>query len=695
MGQETTPFDDPVRDNWYRYQYMRDSLHQDFVDKARRCEEYVAGLQWDPADLQTLKQSGRPAMTINKILPAVDHLTGEQLFNRADIAFRPARGGANAEVADALTKTHMNIAQSNRLSWVRTDVFADGLVTGRGFFDVRIDIDSNFMGDIRVKKAPSEMVMLDPDAQEYDPASWSDVGRSYWTGLNDMKMLYGPEIAKELEQVPSGYSPYTFTDDDFVRDGTFSAPTGNNRTLTQAYLPYGVQKFFRVFERQHFVVTNGRVFVDMTHGEIVPVPETWDHNRLSDFLQNNRDVHVMQKQIKKIRWTATAGPVTVHDAWSPYRYFTIVPFFPHYRNGRTHGVVEHLLSPQDIFNKSRSQELHVVNTTANSGYIVQDNNLVNMTERQLENVGAQTGLVIVVKDVSQIDKIKPNQVPTGLDRVSFKAEDDLKNIAQISDSETGFTREDVSGRAIRANQAAGSTSFAPLFDNLARTDNLLAHRILNLIQTFYTEPRLIHVIGTKPGQQDQSIVVNEVTTEGKILNDLSLGEYEVIVTSEPDRDSFEESQFDHAVEMRKDLGIEIPDEFIIRVSKLRDKEELLQAMNPADPEQEEFDKQLANQTAVAELEKLRAEGADKKADALLKSVRAASEKINIDQGQSGGLSPELAGEAKIKAFATNQEHQNERDMENLKFMNQLSLMHEQHVLDKQLEQNKPKTSPAT
>lgn len=685
------PFNDPAKDNWYRYQYMRDAGHKEFVDKARVCEAFVAGQQWDAQDLNKLRESGRPALTINKLLSTVDHLKGEQLFNRASIGFRPARGMANAEVADALTKTHLNIAQANRMSWVRTDVFEDGLVTGRGYFDARIDINSNFMGDVRVKRIAPELIMLDPDASEYDPQSWSDVGKSSWVSLSEIQMLYGKRKAKELEPIEPGYSPYDFADDDFVRDGTFAhAAHGRSRHMAQSYYPYGVQKFFRLFERQYYEVTNGNVFVDSVHGEIVPVPEPWDDERIGEFLRVNESVHVMRKLIRKIRWSVTAGPLTLHDSWSPYGYFTVVPFFPHFRQGRTHGVVEHLLNPQEAFNKTRSQELHVINTSANSGWITQDNNLVNMTERQLETRGSQSGVVIVVKDVSQLEKIKPNQVPSGLDRASYKSEEDMKNIAGVSDAQTGFAREDVSGKALRANQAAGSTSFAPLFDNLARSDNLLGNRILNLVQTFYTEPRLLHIIGTKPGQDDEAIVVNEVTAEGEILNDLSLGEYEVVVTSEPERDTYEDSQYDHAVEMRKELGIEIPDEFIIRASKLRDKEEVIAAMNPVDPEQEQFEKEIAQETQLAELESLRAEGANKKADALLKSVRAASEQINIQKGEEGGLSPELIGEAKVTMIEQNQKHENEKEILTIELMNNLKIMREQHLLDVRKDRLAPK-----
>ena len=698
QGLILPPSVDQARDNWYRYQYMRDAGHRDFVEKARSCEDYVAGIQWADGDLAILKESGRPAMTINKLLSTIDHLDGEQLFNRASIAFRPARGMANSQIADSLTKVHRNIAYTNKLPWVRTDVFEDGLVTGRGFYDVRIESNNNYMGDVRVKREPPELIMLDPDASEYDPSTWLDVGKSSWVSLQEVSFMYGEELARELEPLEPGYSPYDFADDDFVRDGTFAAPGGYAFSSGQHYFPYGRQKFFRLFERQFYEVVTGQVFVDTVHGEIVPVPEVWDRDRIQQFMQANPAVQIMRKRIKKIRWTVTAGPLTLHDNWSPYKYFTIVPFFPHFRQGRTHGVVEHLLSPQDILNKSRSQELHVVNLSANSGWITEDNNLVNMTEQQLETHGAKNGLVIVVKSKDGIEKIKPNQIPSGLDRISFKAEEDMKNISGVSDHLTGFAREDVSGKALRANQAAGNTSFAPLFDKLARTDNLLGDRILNLIQTFYTEPRLIHVIGQKPGQKDQVLAVNEVTPEGEILNDLSLGEYEVVVTNEPERDSYEETQFDHAMQMRQELGIAIPDEFMIQVSKLRDKEELLEMMNPTDPEQEQFNQQMEQEIALAELEKLRGEGQNLKADALLKSVRATSEQVNLEQEQTGGMSPEIMAQTKADMLKENQKHVHKTNEANTEFMNSLALMREQHYLDKQLEAQRarslPKPTPA-
>jgi hypothetical protein len=87
MDQALSPSSDPALENWYRYTYMRDAGHLDFVEKSRTCENYLAGIQWDEKDLAVLRESGRPAMTINKLLSTIDHLTGEQLYNRASIAY--------------------------------------------------------------------------------------------------------------------------------------------------------------------------------------------------------------------------------------------------------------------------------------------------------------------------------------------------------------------------------------------------------------------------------------------------------------------------------------------------------------------------------------------------------------------------------------------------------------------------------
>jgi hypothetical protein len=77
-----------------------------------------------------------------------------------------------------------------------------------------------------------------------------------------------------------------------------------------------------------------------------------------------------KKLIQRIRWTVVADNVVLHDDWSPYKHFTVVPYFPYFRRGRTSAWWRTCSARRSCSTKSRRQELHVVNTTANSGWMV-------------------------------------------------------------------------------------------------------------------------------------------------------------------------------------------------------------------------------------------------------------------------------------------------------------------------------------
>ena len=84
------------------YTRARDNGHEEFIEMAKKCDRYYRGEQWDEFDIQELDDQGRPALTINTILPTINAVIGEQSSKKADIQFKP-RGGGNQEVADVLT----------------------------------------------------------------------------------------------------------------------------------------------------------------------------------------------------------------------------------------------------------------------------------------------------------------------------------------------------------------------------------------------------------------------------------------------------------------------------------------------------------------------------------------------------------------------------------------------------------------
>lgn len=640
---------------WNRYQYARDNGHLDFVNKAARCEDFFAGMQWNKEDLALLRASRRPALTINKIISTLSNVMGEQIYNRTEIAFKPRNAEANAAIADVLTKVFMQISDNNQLPWVRSDVFADGIVTSRGFYDARLDFSDSLRGEVRVEQLNPKNVLIDPDAEEYDPDKWGDVIVSKWLSPDDIALLYSAMAAKELKGKDT--SGYTFGYDSFdINRDRFGAPRsyGQNDDATNLH------RCIRVLERQWRKLDNVQHFVSIQTGDMRVIPVDWDYNKISEYLQQNPDLAVTKKLVKRIRWTVCADNYVLHDDWSPYSHFSVVPFFPYFRRGRTIGLVENLLGPQELLNKVSSQELHVVNTTANSGWKIKTGALRNMSTAELEQRGAQTGLVMELDDISNAEKIDPNQTPTGLDRISYKAEEHIKTISGVNDYRSGNPREDVSAKAVKYNQQASSANFAKVIDNLNRTDYLLARNILAMVQEFYTEQRLLHITSDRLTNQVEALTINQVTPEGQIANDLTIGEYEIVITNQPERDTFEDTQFEQAIRLKTEAGVAIPDQFIVESSRLKDKARIVQTITgESDTPEAKAAKALQFRKAQAEVVEIEAKGMSGMAKAKLDAAKAQKETNEAKAGHD---------ETTLELIKMNREHRLEIEKMEHEFM---------------------------
>ena len=625
---------------WDRYERARDNGHVEYDDMAKKCDAYYQGDQWEIEDVSMLDAEGRPALTVNTILPTINTVLGEQSTRRADVQFKPRRGGSE-EVADTLTKLYMQLADNNKLDWIEQQVFSDGLIMdGRGYFDVRMDFSDHVEGEIRITAKDPLDILIDPDAKEYDIKTWNEIFETKWMTLDEIEELYGKDKAEDLRFIAENGNSYGR--DSIEYEETRYGDTENaDEYLGGSYDSdeYKTVRSLRVIERQHRKLTRVQCYVDPNTGDSRPVPAAWRDRKIKKFAKDY-GLEVISKMSKKVRWTVTCDKVVLHDDWSPYKDFTIVPYFAYFRRGTPFGMVRNLLSPQEQLNKISSQELHIVNTTANSGWMVESGSLVGMTPDDLEEHGAETGLVLeYARGTTPPSKIQPNTIPTGLDRIAQKAANNIQAISGINESMLGTDSAEVSGIAIQAKQNRGAIMIQVPLDNLRKTRHYLAEKILNLIQTFYTEQRIIQVTNeSDPMKPREPMVINQMTPEGQIVNDLTLGEYDVIVSTAPARDSFDEVQFAEALSLRQ-VGVAVPDDAIIEYSHLAKKGELAKRIRmmtgmEKTPEQMEaaaMVQQMQIQEAQLELEKLQAE-----------VQRITSEAaVNMAKAQSTATAPDI------------------------------------------------------
>ncbi len=608
-----------AKNQWNAYSRARDNGHEDYIQMAKKCDMYYRGDQWDEFDMQELDDQGRPALTINTILPTINAVLGEQSTKKADIQFKP-RGGGNQDVADVLTKVYQQIADNNKLDWIENQVFSDGLIQDRGYFDVRIDFSDHVMGEVRIEAKDPLDILIDPDAKHYDPRTWNEIFETKWMSIDEIEEIYGQEQADKLRMLAEtgttlGADSMEFEEERYGDTEEYNYgqqyPTDpeNARML----------RSIRVIERQYYRLKDCMFYLDPVTGDMREVPYNWSKKKRENFA-DTFGLDILNKTVRKVRWTVTADTVVLFDDWSPYRNFTIVPYFPYFRRGKPFGMVRNLLSPQEQLNKITSQELHIVNTTANSGWIVENGSLAGMTADDLEEHGAETGLVLEFNRGSTPPaKIPPNQIPTGLDRLGQKAAANIKQISGITDAMLGQDSAEVSGVAIQAKQNRGSMLLQVPLTNLSKTRQYLAESILHLVQGFYTEERVIQITDEEdPYKPRVPLRVNQMTPEGLVINDLQLGEYDVVVSSAPARDNFDEMQFAEAISLRQ-VGVPIPDDMIVEYSHLSRKADIadrirkIQGTGPPSEQQVQMQKfQMKAQIRSTQLEiaKLEAEVAN-------------------------------------------------------------------------------------
>lgn len=624
-----TDKDTVARENWQRYEYCRSRGHTDYVEKARRNEGMYLGdgLQWEKEDLDLLKEQRRPAYEFNEIMPSVNAALGYQIANRMDINYLPAGGEADEKTATLLSKIAMHICRNNQFHWRETAMLADGLIERRGFIDLRLAFNDNMRGDVSMALLDPRDAMPDPDAKSYDPedlnGGWQDFTLSRWLTLDEIEANYGQKARDLAEEGGGNDSDGDFGDDEAGEQrnkfGNSNGSTPND--LASTWTQHGITRY-RVIERQKRETRMSQVAVWPKTGD-TRVIEGMPAEKIAALREQG--VLLVRRPARRIRWMVSTYDRTLHNELSPYDFITVVPYFPFFRRGETRGIVDNGVGPQMALNKAVSQYVHIINSSANSGWITEEGSLANMTDEELEEQGAKTGLHISHKKGTTAPvKIQPNQIPPGVDKLIDRATAAVK-AATVPDAMRGLGGERQSGIAIQSTQFSAQQQLAVPLDNLAQTRRMIASRILNLMQKFYDGERVMRIVSNDPAtgrQLSQPVTINQYDpATDTFLNDMTVGEYDVAISDQPMQVTFENSQFSQIMEMRN-AGVRIDDKYAIKYSNLADKREIVdemaKAVPPADPEKEAKAKLL-----LAQAKKTDAEAAETRVDTQFSATQAA------------------------------------------------------------------------
>jgi len=610
---------DKAEDNYKYYEYCRSNGHDPYLLRTETGLNFFVGNQWTAEERSKMRESDRPALTINQFFRDMDSIVGEMVYATGDVRFAPT-DTAFEDISDVMDKVYLSVTGLSKLEYIEPRVLFMGMLSGRGYFRVRTDFDDQLQGQVCITAPRPQNIVLHPDIDDPDPKTWPEVYTSRFASLDYISEMYGEAAAKEIGDTPqadwlSPYDSYAERQLSYqLNGGILYDPTNGDPRMLRCR---------RLIEREYRTLKYKNFFVDPMTGDMSEVPENWDRERIGRLIDLT-GVAVIKRRAKTVRWTVSCDRVMLHDQDSPYNEFTIVPFFPYFVDGYTMGLGDQLIDLQRFTNKLYSQELHILNSAANSGWKVKQGSLVNMTEEELERRGAQTGLTAVLKDVKDLERIEPGKLPSGHDHLAQTLDGKFHQISGYNEAMAGAPSTEATGDALKNRIQRGSVNLANATKALYFAKTLLAERIRDQVQTFYTETRLMHYTNSVTNQT-QAFTINQPTPEGRLLNNVTTGKYAVTVIPAPSRDLVQQTVFDQLKAMRTELGMAIPDDVLLQYSSIPQKSAVMQAMKDAGGNQNAQAQQQMLQQALlqAELAAKQASSVNSSAQADLAHARAA------------------------------------------------------------------------
>ena len=555
--------------------------YRERLEMIRRANSFFIGDQWDDAVRAQRVADHRPVLTINMILPLVMQLLGNQAQRPRSWRVHPVADRGDDNVAALLQELLFFIANSNDLNYIDQQVFTGGIVGGAGWWTIDTSFDDDPLGEIKVDYDINTQCFPDVDARRYDQKDWKHFVKTAWMSYDDLVNHYGKrKLNFTLSEEEANWQNFQLRLPSDLR---------NEADKDLINVENGNYKVIEFWERK---AERGEVLFNPLSGEVIPIGkklsnkgEIVDQLRRSGWeIAKGGLVHSMD-----VTTVFPHGDTILEEKTLDYYYYPFFGFFPMLFSGITirdaFSYIENLISPQEEKNKMRSYIQDVLQKQAYGGAIFPAGE--SELAQDYQEHGAEPGWTGVRKTNTRnsIEFLSPDY-PTGVDRLMQVNDSDLQRAsAQSLASSSETAAADESGVLFQSKLAQTSVTLSPIFQAFERSRSILAKGILERIQKDYTEERVFRIIGA-PNEQDQLAVINQKDAVDRVLNDVTVGEYDVHISEEAFAQNSRESELRQMAEMIKVLPPEaqliiMPE--IIRNSSLKNRHETADKLEQVPP----------------------------------------------------------------------------------------------------------------
>lgn len=567
-------------DEYYQEAY---SAWNSFYPLAERDLRAYLGDQWDEKEKRDLFQEGRSAFVFNRIRRNINMVTGYQRKHRLSSVVSPVEN-SDQKTADQLSKLLLYAMNRGDGYQIISDCFGGALKTGWNLMSLWMDYrEDPINGDICFQREPYSAFITDPYFTSVNFSDCAYIQRRKYIGIEQAESLL-PGQEKELRELHKmGWA----RDDKFTWLPYQRQPNGQDLL---AYNEFYLQKW-----------RNVPMIVDMESGEYTEFDV--DDDRMKEFLQIYPQLKVLKRPKRYIERHIIVNDELMRSDENPYGLdeYPFVPFLAVFEpesdqwDLKVQSLIRCMIDPQRESNRRRSQMIDILDSQINSGWIADENSVVN--PRSLFQ--SSQGKVVWRKQDAKpgaLEKIPPAQIPPSMFQLQEIFDKDIVEIAGINDAAFGMTENaGESGIMMMLRQGASIVNLQDMFDNLRASQKSISRKVLKLIQTWSPE-KVQRIINENPSQQ---------------FYNKDFSKYDVVVQEGILTDTQQQMYFRQLVDL-KNLGAPVTGEMLAKAAPIQGKSEFIEQLSQLEQSQQ----QAAQQQAQLQNEVVESERQSKQAQAI-------------------------------------------------------------------------------
>ena len=488
------------------------------ADSTNRAEalmdvKFAAGDQW-PVEIQNSRNlESRPCLTINKIDAYIRQVTNQQRMQRPRIKVHPVNNLADYKIAQVIEGITRHIEVNSNADTAYDTAFDYAVRMGWGYWRVntRYVSENSFDQEIYIDTIDNPFtVYFDPNSILPDG---SDAERCLITTVMDKKIFRenypGADDGANFQQRSTG-------------DDTASWITKEDiRVAEYFWIERERAKLYLLSDGTSGFADSDNFFARVEASGLTVVDE--------------RDS--FRKAVKWIK--CTAMEVLEEKTWAG-KFIPVVPCYGAQvivdDKRKKYGLVRFAKDPQRMYNFWRTAMTESVALAPKAKWLLaegQDEGHEN--EWAMANIKSTPILRYKQKDIEGVPapvptRLQPEAPPAGIMEAAGAISADLQMVLGVLDPNQ-LPSGNISGKALAGQQNQVDLSNFHFYDNMTRSIRHTGKIILDLIPHIYDTQRVMRIIGSD-GQPDMT-TINEANEIGEVLNDVTVGEYDVVMDTGP------------------------------------------------------------------------------------------------------------------------------------------------------------------